>query len=131
MANFNKCYFIGRLTADPVRKSFVDGKDITLFSIAVERKVDKENTATTFLDCKAFGNIATAIINYGAKGRHIFIESHAEQQAWTDTQTGKTRTKTTFIIESFQLLDHKPRTHATQSPTPGSQPSIPQEDIPF
>jgi single-strand DNA-binding protein len=118
MANFNKCYFVGRFTADPIKNSMTDGRDIATFSLAIERKVDKDTTATTFLDFKAFGSTATAICNYCTRGREILIESHAEQQAWQDKQTGKTRTRTAFIVESFQFIGNKPRTARDTQPSP-------------
>lgn len=139
MANLNKSFHIGRLTADPVVGHTVKERAVTTFSLAIERRIDKERSATTYLDFKAFDATATAIGKYCKKGREIYVESHAEQQVWQDKQTGKTRSKTYFMVDSFQFLDSKPR----QSRAPQQQeeeepqqqqtytPDDADEDIPF
>jgi single-strand DNA-binding protein len=131
MANLNKCYFIGRLTADPVHSSMVDGRDIAAFSLAIERRVDKDTTATTFLDFKAFGANAAAICKYCTRGREILLETHAEQQSWQDKQTGKTRTKTTFVVDTFQFIGNKPRQQRQETPAQPTTDQESDEEYPF
>lgn len=138
MANFNKCFFLGRFVADPQERITPKGRAVATFALAIERRIDKDNVVTTYPEFKAWDNMASTICKYCSKGRSVFIESHVEQQVWQDKQTGKTRSKVWFIVDNFQFNDSKPR----QSRTPQQPDEEPQQqqtytpdeaenDIPF
>lgn len=115
MANFNisKIIIGGRLTDNP--DSVVVGAGeretiITNFSVAVNHGSD----ATSFMQCKAFGESkANFINNYFKKGDSICVAGELRQRSWT-TPEGEKRSTYEIIADTVTFVDSKAESQAPQ-----------------
>ncbi len=108
MANVNKCLFMGNLTRDPELKFTPKGTAVCEIGLAVNHKYrganDEVKEEVTFLTCTAWGKQAETLKQYVKKGDPIWLETRAKNDQWEDKDTGKKRTATRFVVESFQFL---------------------------
>lgn len=74
----------GRLTADPEHKLTANGREVTSFTIAVNRY---ENI-TDYFDCQAWGKTAEFIHRYFSRGKRIGVQGEINIDIKKD-QTGK------------------------------------------
>jgi len=111
MMNFNKVILMGRITADPVLRTFDDGNKVAIFAIAVNRSWmgsdSQKREEVCFVDCKAFGSRAQAINDFMDKGRPIFIEGHLHLDKWTNSDTKKNMSKLRVVVDNFEFIDKR------------------------
>ena len=75
----------GRLTADPEMRTANSGMNICNFSVAVDRRPDKDgNKKTDFIRCCAFGKTAEFLGRYFSKGKELIAEGTIQQNDYTD-----------------------------------------------
>mgnify|MGYP003152591522 CR=1 FL=1 len=102
MADFNKTMLIGNLVQDPEAKNMGNGKKVTNFTIAINRKwkgpQGEEGSEVSYIDCSAFGKTGETIHTYFSKGRRIFIDGRLKQDKWKDKETQKNQSKIKVII---------------------------------
>ena len=99
----NVTIIMGRTTADVELQKSKDGKEYARFTLAVQRKLDKEKT--DFLDCVAFGKIAEIISKYVKKGNRIIVCGSIQTSILEDTKA-KTKTKyTSIIVDDFYFTE--------------------------
>lgn len=101
----NKVELMGRLTADVELKESTKNKDkkYAKFSLAVQRKLDKDTT--DFLDCVSFGRVGEAISKYCKKGQRIIVCGSIQIDTYTDKE-GKARKATTIIVDDFYFTEY-------------------------
>lgn len=141
MANLNKVFLIGRLTADPETRQFASGKSTVTLSLAVNEK--KRNAAgelqerTDYFYVRVFGKQADIAAKYLYKGREVCIEGHLQQETWQDKQTGQQRSRTDVITDNLQLIgsssapaQHQPQPRP-QYTQPAAMPHEDEQDYPF
>jgi len=104
----NRIILIGRITKDPDTKFLNDGKSVTNFSLAVNRKrKDSEgNYQADFFKVTAWNKSGELIKQHTAKGHRLMVEGHVEFSKWEDNE-GNKRTDTVVILESFEFLQPK------------------------
>lgn len=99
----NKVEILGRTTADVELQKSKDGKEYARFTLAVQRKLDKEKT--DFLDCVAFGKLAEIISTYVKKGNRIIVCGSIQTSIVEDAKT-KAKTKyTSIIVDDFYFTE--------------------------
>lgn len=132
MANFNinKSVLGGRLTADVELKQTPNGVPVCTFTIAVNRKGNREET--DFINCVAWRNTAEFISKYFGKGSSICVTGAIQTRSWTDNN-GNKRNATELVVDEAYFVDSK----SDNAPTYGQQ-SAPQfeevkgdDDLPF
>ena len=96
--NFNKCFFGGRLTADPKIAKTGESKTKCAFTIAIN--MSKENTV--FVNAVSFGQCAEFINKYFKKGSSIFVSGSFAR--YTDKEN---KEHTSFIIDTANFVDSK------------------------
>ena len=69
----NRIILIGRLTRDPELKYTTNGTAVATFSLAVNRKFNREET--DFIDIVAWRGLAENAANYLSKGRLAAVEA--------------------------------------------------------
>ncbi len=110
MANFNinKTILGGRLTADPELKQTTSGISVCSFSLAVNRKFQKEGEQqqTDFINCVAWRNTAEFISRYFKKGSSLCIVGNIQTRTWTD-QNNQKRFTTEVIVDEAMFVDSK------------------------
>lgn len=140
MANFNinKVILGGRLTADPELKQTPQGVSVTTFSIAVNRRAQKDKeTQTDFINCVAWRQTADFICRYFKKGSSICISGSVQTRSYEDKQGGK-RTVTEIIADEAYFVDSKSDGGASEQGAPtftAAQASFEEvsgdDDLPF
>lgn len=105
--NFNKVILGGRLTADIELKQTTSGISVCSFSLAVNRKVGKDQEPKTdFFNCTAWRGTAEFLSRYFRKGSSLCIVGHIENSEWTD-KDGNKRYKTEVVVDEALFVDSK------------------------
>lgn len=78
--SFNQSILQGRLTGDPTFKTTNSGKSVCEFTIAVNRRFDRETT--DFFNCTAWNGTADFIAKYFKKGQEILVSGEMHIDKW-------------------------------------------------
>ena len=124
---FNKVILMGNLTADPELKQTPSGASVCTFSIAVNRKIQKEEV--DYISIVAWRQTAEFVSKYFKKGKAILVCGQLQTRSYQD-KNGNKRTVTEVVAEEVSFAgfaDDKPK----QTPyVPSSYDSKPQfEDV--
>ena len=118
--NFNKVILGGRLTADVELKGTPSGVSVCSFSLAVNRKFQKDGEQQTdFISCVAWRNTAEFITRYFRKGSSLCIVGSIQTRTWTD-QNNQKRFATEVIVDEAMFVDSK--SDGGQAPSGGYVP---------
>lgn len=108
MANVNKVFLIGNLTADPEIRQLPSGDSIASFSLAMNRRYTnargEQVEDTTFVEIDAFSRMADLVRQYVHKGDPLFVEGRLRQDRWVDKQTNQQRSRLKVVADNIQLL---------------------------
>lgn len=110
MANLNKVFLMGNLTADPEVRYTPKGTAVCDLRLAINRYIgsgtdsSERQEETTFVDITLWSRQAEIAGTYLKKGRGVFIEGRLQLDSWEDKQTGQKRTKLRVIGENMQLM---------------------------
>lgn len=97
----------GRLTADAEIKYTQNNIPVTSFSLAVERRFQKDGERVTdFINCVAWRNTAEFISKYFKKGDPITIQGEIQTRKYTD-KDGNKRTAVEVIINDARFVPAK------------------------
>lgn len=138
MASFNKVILLGRLTADPELKQTGSGVAVTSFTLAVDRKHNKDTEKKAdFITVVAWRQSAEFICKYFRKGSAIIVLGELQTRSWQDAE-GKKRTATEVVASEVSFAESK-KNPDTNSPTAGSYDafaqgnfeSVEDVDLPF
>jgi single-strand DNA-binding protein len=129
----NKVILKGRLTATPELKQTPNGVYVTDFSVAVNRRFNKEQT--DFINCQAWRTTAEFINKYFDKGQEILLfgELHIEKYE----KEGETKYATRVVIDEVEFCGSKADNKAQEDADDANvenMPVAPQEDtddLPF
>lgn len=103
----NNFTFLGRLIKDPeVRFTANTNTQVTVFSLAVNRKYNNEEAKADFFNITAFGKTAEFCSKYFKKGQQVLVEGRIQNRTWDD-QNGQKRYATDFIAEQVYFADSK------------------------
>ena len=102
--NINKAILMGRITADPELKNTANNTSVVQFSVAVNRKYDREKT--DFIDCTAFGKNADFISTYFRKGSSIIVFGNIQVESFKD-KDGNNRRNVRVIVDEAQFGESK------------------------
>lgn len=99
----NKVILKGRLTSTPELKQTPNGVSVTKFTVAVNRRFDREKT--DFINCEAWRNTAEFIAKYFSKGKEIAIigEIHIDKSE----KDGKTNYFTNVVVDEAEFCGNK------------------------
>jgi single-strand DNA-binding protein len=98
----NKVVLIGRLTKDPELKYTLNGKPVATFSIAVNRKYQKDEV--DYIDIVAWNALGENVANYISKGRLVAIDGRMQVRQYKN-QEGFTRKVTEVVADDVRFLD--------------------------
>lgn len=131
MANFNlnKVILGGRLTADPELKQTPSNISVCQFSIAINRKKQKDQTEqqADFINCTAWRTTGEFVSRYFRKGSSICVIGSIQTRSWTDQQNNK-RYATEVLIDEVMFVDSKNESGTTQ---PTEQPTFTPDNTEF
>lgn len=122
--NLNKVVIAGRLTSDPELKTTQSGVSVTSFTVAVNRRFQREGTEqqADFISCTAWRQTAEFITKYFAKGSSICVTGSIQTRKWQD-QSGQTRYGTDVVVDEAMFVDSKGEGPSRANASQGSQNS--------
>jgi len=104
--NLNKCFILGRLTADPQLRSTPSGQQVASFSLATNRKyTDKRGKVceeAEFHNIVVWGREAEIAGKFLKKSSICLVEGSLQTRHWQDKQ-GNPRKTTEIVCEKLQL----------------------------
>jgi single-strand DNA-binding protein len=119
--NFNKVILGGRIANDLELKKTPSGVSVTSFSLAVNRRHQKEGEAQAdFINVTAWRNTAEFICQYFKKASSVCIVGSLQTRSWTDQQ-GQKRFATEVVADEVYFVDSKSESSAQTSVAPASQ----------
>ena len=126
----NKIILKGRLTNNPDLKQTPSGVSVTKFTIAVNRRFDREKT--DFINCEAWRNTAEFISNYFTKGKEIAVvgELHIDKTE----SNGVTRYFTNVVVDEAEFCGSKGDSSADTVADEPEKPNfveVTEDDLPF
>lgn len=102
--SLNRAVIVGRLTADPVARKSQSGTTFVNFTIAVNRRNDKEQT--DYINCVVFGKPAEYMEQYIKKGYLIGVEGRIQTRNY-ENQKGDRVYVTEVICDVVQNYQPK------------------------
>lgn len=127
----NKIMLIGNLGRDPEMSYTPNGKAITKFTVAVNRRTRDRETGdrkeeTQWFNIVAWEQLAETCNNYLHKGSKAYLEGRMTSRKYTN-KDGVEVTAWDVVLENMEMLDPK---GATQGGARGDDVSG-ADDIPF
>jgi single-strand DNA-binding protein len=123
MTSFNKVILIGNLTADPELKQGASGVSVCSFSIAVNRKYNKDgNNEVDFITIVAWRQQAEFVCKYFKKGKPILICGQLQTRTWTDKQNNK-RYATEVVADEVSFVGGDESSTEAKNEAPAYMPS--------
>lgn len=106
----NKCFFMGRLVADPELKSTNTGVPVCTFRIACDRdyKPKDGERETDFINIVTWRSTAEFVSEYFKKGRMIVVDGRLQIRPYTD-RDGNKRTAAEVVADNVYFGDSKPK----------------------
>ncbi len=98
----NRIILIGRLTRDPELKYTTNGTAVATFSLAVNRKYNREEV--DFIDIVAWRGLAENVANYLSKGRMAAVEGRLQIRTY-ETKEGQKRKAAEVVADDIRFLD--------------------------
>jgi single-strand DNA-binding protein len=112
MANLNKVFLIGNLTADPELRYTPNGTAVADLRLAVNRrftsKEGEQKEETAFVDVVVWQRQAENCSQYLSKGRSVMVEGRLKLDSW-ENQQGEKRSKLRVVGENVQFLGGRPQ----------------------
>ena len=127
--NFNKVILGGRLTSDIELKQTQSGISVCSFSLAVNRKVGKDQgQKTDFIDCTAWRQTAEFLSRYFKKGSSLCVVGNLQKSDWTD-KDGNKRYKVDVVVDEAMFVDSKNEAPGADFPAVNSMPTANFVDV--
>jgi single-strand DNA-binding protein len=110
---------VGNLTRDPELKFTQTGKAQTRFSIAVNRRWQKDGNweeQTSYFDVTCWAVLAENVANQVTKGTRVIVSGRIEQRSW-ETKEGDKRSTIEIIADAVGIDLSKSAGNVTRSAT--------------
>ena len=98
----NRVILIGRLTRDPELRYLQNGTAVATFTLAVNRKFNKEET--DFIDIVVWRGLAENCANYISKGKLVAVEGRLQIRSYEDKE-GQKRKVTEVVADDVRFLE--------------------------
>jgi len=133
----NNASLVGRAGRDAEARYLENGKIVTNFTIAVNRR--KRDAEPLWVKVEIWGKPAQVAADYVKKGGLIGVSGEIDLDVWTDRTTGEERKQLKLVANDLRLLGSKSDNQGQQGgsqsrPQPqnqwgGGEPS--DEEVPF
>lgn len=100
--SINQVILMGRLTRDPEMRTTPGGKNVTSFSLAVDKAFGQDDSAD-FFDITAWEKLGELVNQYLAKGRRCLVQGRLSYRQWE--QDGQKRSKVEVVATDVTFLD--------------------------
>ncbi len=98
----NKCFIVGRLTKAPEAKTTPNGVSVTTFGVAVNRRMNREET--DFLNIVTWRGLADNCAKYLVQGQRVAIVGEIRTRTY-DAKDGTKRYVTEIQADDVEFLD--------------------------
>lgn len=115
----NKIIIKGRITATPELKTSNRGKSLCNFSVAVNRRFNKDTT--DFFNCVAFGKAAELLANYFQKGSMILLSGELHIDKYE--KNGEKKTAVSIAVDEVEFCNNKSENSSASNNQP-TQPNF-------
>lgn len=102
----NKVVLIGRLTREPDARYTTDGKPVTRYTLAVDRRFKKDEA--DYINCVVFGKSAEFASKYLHKGTKIAVTGRIQTGSYEKKDGSKVYT-TDIVVEDQEFAESKPK----------------------
>ena len=134
----NSVVIMGRLVADPELRTTASGKPVTSFTVAVDKRFNKqgEEKQADFIDIIAWRNTAEFVCKHFRKGSMIAVQGSIQTRMYED-KNGNKRKAVEIVADEVSFCGDKNINAAPAPTTPTITPSaeeyrdIPEDDLPF
>ena len=100
----NKVFLIGNLSKDPELRTTNSGTSVCTFSIAVNRRKDKDGNSTAdFFSIVAWRQLAELCGKYLAKGRKVSVVGELQNRSY-EANDGTKRHVTEIVANEIEFL---------------------------
>ena len=107
MAGLNKVMVIGNVGKDPEMRYTANGKAVTTFTVAVNRRSQspegERREETDWFDIVTWDKLAELCSQYLQKGRQAYVEGRLQTRSW-EGQDGVKRYKTEIVAQTVLFL---------------------------
>ncbi len=103
MANVNVCIIGGNLTDAPKIRAMQSGTLMAEFTLAVHRRINKDEEDVCFVQVTVWGKAADACQRYLGKGSNVLVRGFLKQSVWDD-KDGHRRSALRLVSEEVQFL---------------------------
>jgi len=100
----NNVTLIGRLCADPSLRYTTNGTAVCKFTLAVNRRFNREET--DFIDCVCWKGTAENVANYTGKGSLVAVQGSIQTGSY-ETKDGQKRKTWEINCDQVVFLDRK------------------------
>eukprot|EP00210_Caulerpa_lentillifera_P005959 g5694.t1 len=99
----NSVQMVGFLAKDPEFIEFKTGTIKTELVLGMKERRTKRNQ---WFEVAIWGPLAHTVCKQFHKGSEVYIHGKLEQSSWTDSKTGKNRSKVTIVAKSVHRLKY-------------------------
>lgn len=100
----NRVCLTGRLARDPDVRTTKSGKNVTQFTLAVDK--DRKDDGANFINCTAFGKTGELIGGRTKKGMLIGVDGKLDQSTYQNRE-GKNVSSVSVIVQNFSFLESR------------------------
>jgi len=111
---FNRIVLLGNLTRDPELRYTPNGKAVTTFGLACNRKYG-EYEEVLFIDIEVWGKQAENASQYLGKGSQCLVDGRLKTRQWESD--GQKRSKIECVAENIRYMSKK-KEQGTEGITP-------------
>ena len=119
MVSINRVLIAGTLTRDPELRSTASGKDVTSFSLAVNRRwrnrEGEQQKDTNFFPVVVWNGTAKTCAQYLAKGKSVMVEGRLQIRSYV-SKSGEQKSVSEIIGESVTFLSPRQKEPENQEP---------------
>lgn len=120
----NSAIIMGRLTADPELRTTGTGVSVTSFSVAVDRRFQRqgEEKQTDFINVVAWRQTAEFVSRYFRKGSMIAVQGSIQTRNYED-KNGNKRTAVEIVADNVSFCGSKAETGTAGAAAPAARPA--------
>jgi single-strand DNA-binding protein len=112
--SYNHCTFVGNLTRDPEIRYLEEGKPVTKFAIAINRKT-KSTEEVMYMDVIAWDRLAEIANEFLNKGNSVLVAGRLNVREYED-KDGNKRKAVELTANELQMLTPKPEDQSKAKP---------------
>lgn len=127
----NNVSLVGRLKKDPELKYTANGKANVVFTLAVNRRPDKDGKVTAdFIRCLAWNKTAEFIAQYFKKGMAIGLDGQIRTGSYK-REDGTTIYTTDVLVNSVEFVERKQASGTASEEPLGTEIEFSDDELPF